>query len=93
MIDLISEVKERIKDDEFKALLLATLAKSRLIRESIEIVHHYRIKTAINLLDAGMLRSEVSQALIERLGVSRSTSYRIINSAISSMNKGRQNVT
>lgn len=96
MTDLISEVKKRIEDDDFKALLLSTLAKSRLIRESIDVIRHYRIKTAISLLESGMRRSEVVQALITRLGVSRKTAYNIINAAINSKNsigKDKQDVT
>lgn len=80
--DLIDQVQARMSDAEFKATLLTLLQKSRIIRESIQDIQHYRTQAAVKMMSAGMPRNEIAHALQKRFGLSRSRSYVYIKQAI-----------
>lgn len=79
---LIQEVQTRMSDAEFRAELLTLLQKSRIIRESIQDVQHYRTEVAAKMLCSGMPRNEIVTSMCERFNLSRATSYRLIDKAL-----------
>ena len=80
--ELISEIRKHLQDAEFLARLLSVLSDCGYIKPACNELMYYRTKAAAKMLDAGMARNEVRDALMARFGVSYKTAYRLINKAI-----------
>ncbi len=84
MIDentILTSIEAQIASPEFKARLLAVLARHGLYHPPRSSLIHYRAEAAAKML-SGHSRPETRDALRERFGVSRRSAYRLISRAI-----------
>ena len=81
MDHVLIAVEAQMTCPEFKARLLAMMARMGLYRVPRSSLIHYRTEAAITLLGGGS-RPETRDALQQRFGVSRRSAYRLIDRAL-----------
>jgi len=70
--------------------VLRTMDGRRVRCSSRALTYAERVKAAVGMIKNGMARNEARDALMQRFGVSRESSYMLLRDALDAMQPGKQ---
>ncbi|MDP2811775.1 MAG: hypothetical protein Q8O34_16680 [Rhodocyclaceae bacterium] len=88
MDSVLTGIEAHLPSSEFKARLLAIMARCGLYSPPRASLLHYRAEAAASLLIGGHARPDAREILRVRFGVSRRTAYRLLDRGLN-LRQGR----